>query len=165
MLSVMESNGNEPVTVSAVISPEEAISAMAAIGDRRAWLADRLIAPCWYHPAAGVLAGALIAVGETRNWPLFYWAVAGYSAGCGALMWVNQRRVGVAVKYFRRRVSTVFAAQVLTLSSLVALACWLDLDRGRRGAFLVAGVLAVAITIVFGRWTDRALRADFQAHW
>jgi hypothetical protein len=24
-------------------------------------------------------------------------------------------------------------------------------------------VLAVAITIVFGRWTDKALRADFQA--
>jgi hypothetical protein len=110
-----------------------------------------------------VLAGALIAVAETRNWPLFYWAVAGYSAGCGALMWMNQRRVGVAVKYFRRRVSIVFAAQVLTLSALVAVACWLDLDRGRRGAFLVAGVLAVAITIVFGRWTDRALRADFQA--
>jgi hypothetical protein len=61
------------------------------------------------------------------------------------------------------RVSIVFAAQVLTLSALVAVACWLDLDRGRRGAFLVAGVLAVAITIVFGRWTDRALRADFQA--
>ena len=149
--------------MSAAIPPEEAASAMAAIDDRRAWLADRLIAPCWYHPAFGVLAGALIAVAETRNWPLFYWAVAGYSAGCGALMWMNQRRVGVAVKYFRRRVSIVFAAQVLTLSALVALACWLDLDRGRRGAFLVAGVLAVAITIVFGRWTDRALRADFQA--
>jgi hypothetical protein len=142
--------------VSAAIPPEEAASAMAAIDDRRAWLAGRLIAPCWYHPASGVLAGALIAVAETRNWPLFYWAVAGYSAGCGALMWMNQRHVGVAVKYFRRRVSIVFAAQVLTLSALVALA-W------RRGAFLVAGVLAVAITIVFGRWTDRALRADFQA--
>ena len=149
--------------MSAAIPPEEAASAMAAIEDRRAWLADRLIAPRWYHPALGVLAGALVAVAETRNWPLFYWTVAGYSAGCGALMWMNQRRVGVAVKYFRRRVSVIFAAQVLTLSALVAVACWLDLDRGRRGAFLVAGVLAVAIAIVFGRWTDRALRADFQA--
>ena len=149
--------------MSAAIPPEEAASAMAAIDDRRAWLADRLIAPGWYHPACGVLAGALIAVAETRNWPLFYWAVAGYSAGCGALMWMNQRRAGVTVKYFRTRVSIVFAAQVLTLSALVALACWLDLDRGRRGAFLVAGVLAIAITNVFGRWTDKALRADFQA--
>jgi len=26
--------------------------------------------------------------------------VAGYTVGCGALMWVNQRRVGVAMKYF-----------------------------------------------------------------
>jgi hypothetical protein len=110
-----------------------------------------------------VLAGALIAVAERRNWPLFSWTVAGYSAGCGALMWMNQRRVGLAVKYFRGRVSIIFAARVLTLSALVAVACWLGLDRGRRGAFLVAGVLAVAITIVFGRWTDRALRADFQA--
>ena len=149
--------------MSAAIPPEEAAGAMAAIDDRRAWLADRLIAPGWYHPALGVLAGALIAVAETHNWPLFYWAVAGYSVGCGALMWMNQRRVGVAVRYFRRRVSIIFAAQVVTLSALVAVACWLDLDRGRRGAFLLAGVLAVAITIVFGRWTDRALRADFQA--
>ena len=114
---------------------------MVAIDDLRAWLADRLIAPRWYHPAFGVLAGALIAVAETRN----------------------RRRVGVAVKYCRSRVSVIIAAQVLTPSALVAVACWLDLDRERRGAFLVAGVLAVAITIVFGRWTDKALRADFQA--
>jgi hypothetical protein len=140
------------------IGPREAREAMAAIGASRSWLADRVVAPTWYHPAFGVLAGALIAVGEVHDWPLFYWAVVVYSVACGALMWINQRRVGVGIRYFRGRVSVVFALQVLSLGVLVGVACWLDLGRGMRGALLVAGVLAVPIMVVFGRWTDRALR-------
>ncbi len=159
-LSIMESNG--PVDMTGEIPPDEAISAMATIDNSRSWLANRIIAPLWYHLALGLLAGALIAVAETRNWPLFFWAVAAYTVACGALMWINQQRVGVAIRNFRGRTSLVFTAQVLTLSVLVALACWLDLIRGIRGAFLVAGVLAVAITVVFGRWTDQALRADLR---
>jgi hypothetical protein len=46
---------------------------------------------------------------------------------------------------------------------VIAIACWLDLDRGTRGAFLAAGVLAVPLTVVFGRWTDKLLRARLQA--
>ena len=41
--------------------------------------------------------------------------------------------------------------------------CWLDLDHGIRGAFLVAGVLAVQLNVGFGRWTDELLRARLQA--
>lgn len=131
----------------AEIGPKEAAEAMAAIDNSRSWLANRAVAPCWYHPVLGVLAGALIAVGEAHNWLLFYCAVAGCSVGCGALMWLKQRRVG----------------QVLALGVLVGLACWLDLGQGMRGAFLVAAVLAVPITVIFGRWTDTALRADLGA--
>jgi len=84
----------------AEIAPEEAASAISAIGGRRSWLADRIIAPGWYHLSLGLLAGGAIAEAEMHSWVLFAWSVAAYTAGCSALMWVNQRRAGVTMKYF-----------------------------------------------------------------
>ena len=152
-----------PDRAPAEMEPGEAASAISAIDGSRSWLADRIIAPRWYHLAVGLLAGGVIAEAEIRDWALFGWSVAAYTAGCGALMWWNQRRVGVAMKYFDARTRAVFAGNVLALSALVAFACWLGLDRGAHGAFLAAGVLAVPLTVVSGRWTDRLLRARLQA--
>jgi len=152
-----------PDRTPAEMAPGEAASALSAIDGSRSWLADRIIAPCWYHPAFGLLAGGVIAEAEIRNWTLFAWSVAAYTAGCGALGWWNQRRVGVAMTYFDARTRAVFAGHLLALSALIALACWLGLDRGAHGAFLAAGVLAVVLTVVSGRWTDRLLRARLQA--
>ncbi len=162
-LSIMASDEDRDDAAAAEISPDEAASAISAIGGSRSWLADRVIAPGWYHLSLGLLAGGAIAEAEMHSWVLFAWSVAGYTVGCGALMWVNQRRVGVAMKYFDARTQAIFAGHILALSTLIAIACWLDLDRGTRGAFLAAGVLAVLLTIAFGRWTDQLLRARLQA--
>ncbi len=151
-----------PDRTAAKMAPGEAASAISAIDASRSWLADRIIAPGWYHPAFGLLAGGVIAEAEIRSWMLFAWSVAAYTAGCGALMWWNQRRVGIAMRYFDACTRAVFAGQVLTLSGLIAVACWLGLDRGIHGAFLAAGVLAVPLTVVSGRWTDKLLRARLQ---
>lgn len=144
-------------------APGEAASALSAIAGSRSWLADRIIAPRWYHLAFGLLAGGAIAEAELHSWTLFAWSVAAYTVGCGALMWWNQRRVGVAMQYFDARTRAVFAGQVLFVAALIAMACWLGLDRGMPGAFLAAGVLAVPVTVVFGRWTDRLIRARLRA--
>jgi hypothetical protein len=144
------------------IARDEAAIAMSAIAGSRSWLADRVIAPGWYHPALGLLAGGAIAEAEFRSWALFAWSVVAYTVGCGAVGWLNQRRVGLSMTYFDCRTGAVFAGQVLAVSGLIALACWLDLDRGIRGSFIVAGVLAVALIVLFGRWTDSLLRARIQ---
>ena len=147
----------------AAMAPGEAARAMSAIDASRCWLADRIIAPGWFHPALGLLAGGAIAEAQLRSWVLFAWSVVAYTAGCSALMWWNQRRVGVAMNYFDCRTRAVFAADVLSLSGLIAIACWLGIDRRLDGVFLAAGVLAVPLHVVFGRWTDRLLRARLQA--
>lgn len=146
-----------------VVESEEAASTLAAIADSRSSLADRMIAPWWYHPALGLLAGAAIAEADARSWLLVGWSIAGYTVGCGALLWLNQRRVAVAMRYFDPRTRLVFSLHVATLTALIAVACWLDLDRGIQGAFIVAGVLAVAVTVAFGRWSDSVLRTRLQA--
>ncbi len=158
----MESHAG-PDGAAAGMAPGEAARAMSAIDASRSWLADRLIAPRWYHLAFGMLAGGVIAEAEIRSWVLFAWSVAPYTVGCGALSWWNQRRVGVAMKYFDCRTRAVFAGHVLALSGLVTLACWLGLDHRIHGAFLAAAVLAVPLTVGFGRWTDHLLRARLQS--
>jgi hypothetical protein len=158
----MESNEGQGDLSGAPIAPGEAVSAIAAIDGTRSWLAGRVIAPVWYHPAFGLLAGGAIAEAEVRNWTLFAWSVAAYTVGCGVLSWLNQRRVGVALKYFDRCTRAIYTGQVLALGTLIALACWLGLGRGVHGAFIVAGVLAVPVTVAFGRWTDQVLRSRLQ---
>lgn len=160
----MESHAG-PSRPAAKMAPGEAASSISAIDASRSWLADRIIAPDWYHPAFGVLAGGAIAEAEIRSWVLFGWSVAAYTVGCGALSWWNQRRVGVAMEYFDCRTRAVFAGHVLALAGLIAVACWLGLGRGAHGAFLAAGALAVPLTVASGRWTDRLLRARLQAGW
>jgi hypothetical protein len=145
------------------MAPGEAATALTAIGVSRSWLSDRVIAPCWFHPAFGLLAGAVIAEAEIRSVMLFAWSVVTYTIACGALMWWNQQRVGVAIQYFDCRTRAVFATHVLALTGLITVACWLGLDQKIHGAFLVAGILAVPLTVVFGRWTDRLLRVRLQA--
>lgn len=145
------------------IGPVEAAAAIGRVESSREWLANRVIAPGWYHPALGVLAGALIAIGETRNWALFYWGVGGYSVACGALMWVNQRRAGVWIGSRRGKAGLLFAGEVAALILLVGLACWLDLGRGLRGTLLVAAAMAVLLEVGFGRWIDAAIRTQLRA--
>jgi hypothetical protein len=60
-----------PGRPAAEMAPGEAASAISAIDASRSWLADRIIAPGWFHLAFGVLAGGTIAEAEIRSWMLF----------------------------------------------------------------------------------------------
>lgn len=144
------------------IGPAQAAAAIGSAASSREWLARRVIAPRWYHPALGLGAGALISLAETRDWTLFFWAVAGYTVACAVLQWVNQRRAGVWIRDFQGRRGLVFAMEVLALGGLVGVACWLEFGMGVNGAFLVAGVSAVAVEVGFGALTDSLIRAQLR---
>ena len=53
----MESH-EDPGRTGASMTPGEAAGSLSAIDGSRSWLADRVIAPAWYHPAFGLLAAA-----------------------------------------------------------------------------------------------------------
>jgi hypothetical protein len=145
------------------IGSSEAAAALAGAETSREWIANRVIAPGWYHPALGVCAGALIAIAETRDWPLFYISAGVYTVVTGALLWANQQRAGAWVAWYRGRSGVVFTAQIAALAVLAVCACWLDLGQGMRGTFVVAGVIAVPLLVVFGRWSDSVLCARLRS--
>ena len=100
--------------------------------------------PCWFHPSIRAARRGGGPEAEIRSVMLFAWSVVVYTIACGALMWWNQQRVGVAIQYFDWRTRAVCAAHVLALTGLIAAACGLGLRPGRmHGAFLAAGILAV----------------------
>lgn len=142
-----------------IMETREAMAALGSIDTQRAWLSDRVIAPWWYHPALGVLAGGLVATGEARNGMIFAWGVVAYTLGAAAVTWVNQRRVGLRMRYFDVRTSAVFAVEVLGVAVVVGLACWLGLAQHLDWAFPIAGLVSFLIVVGCGRWTDRVLRA------
>ncbi len=143
---------------------QKAAEAMAVIQERQAWLADRLVAPCWFHPLLGLLGGGLVASGEARSGVLLAWAIVVYTVACGTIMWVNQRRVGgLTFRYFDRPMTMVSGLQILACAVTVAAACWLDFAEGLRGALLVAGLLIAVLIIEFGRLSDRVLRQRLTA--
>jgi len=146
------------------MAPGEATTALSTIDASRSWLADRLVAPAWYHLAFGLLAGSAIAEAELRSGVVVAWSVVAYTVGCAALLWWNHRRVGIAMDYFDAPTRAVYFGHIVSLSGLIAIACWLDLGRGAHGAFVAAGALAVPVTVFFGRWTDRLLRSRLRAN-
>ncbi len=141
------------------VNPSDAAAALAAAHESRSWLADRAIAPWWYNVMFGALNGGLVAVAAARSTTLFAWSVVGYTFACGALMWWNQRRVGVWIQHHHGLENMVFIGQVIALGVVAALAAWLGLAKGLTWAFFAAGALALVLTVAFGKVTDAVLRA------
>jgi hypothetical protein len=172
ILSIMESDpfsraprlGSAPqMRPEDAVGPSEAAANLAAAHESRSWLADRAIAPWWYNPIFGALNGGLISMAAARSSVLFAWSVVGYTFACGALMWWNQRRVGVWIQHHHGLENVVFIGQVLALGGVAGLACWLGLAHGLIWPFFVAGALALVLTVVFGKVTDTVLRAKLVA--
>jgi hypothetical protein len=143
----------------------EAAGALEQIADSRAALAERLIAPWWYYPAGGALAGgciaqmALPAVGWIRIPVLLALVVAGG--------WLLPRAYRTATGFSVTRPTGDRSRRWLFALVLVAVAVWpaggaLQAVWGWVGPVL-AGIVTVPVIGVVLRRYDAAVRADLRA--
>jgi hypothetical protein len=135
----------------------------------RTAVADRLITPWWYHPALGVLLGALIAAQALPSVLVRVAALAGVAAGLSALMSAYRRLTGLWVSGLwvsgfhpgrARRWAVVLGVVVAWAFGGAALAT----QWGRLTWVPPAvGLLVVPVIVIVGRRYDRELRADLRA--
>ena len=142
--------------------PGNAASALSAIDDSRSWLAFRMVAPGWYDLALGLLAGGVIAEAAIRSLMLFAcrWSPTRPAAVrlCGGTSAVGRRDEVLRCLHASRLRRPCADPGRAGRDRLLAR------PRSRtHGVFLAAGVLVVPLTVVFGRWTDKLLRARLQA--
>jgi hypothetical protein len=146
------------------VSADEAATALTAVGQSRAEMADRLLTPAWYHPCLGLLAAGVLVSAEAHSWWVFGSAMLVYAVGCGVLISSYRKITGIWVSGLRTgpagRVSVLLLASLYAVAGLAAL---LDLGLGVRGAFAAGGVAAFVLVVVLGRRFDEALRAELRA--
>jgi hypothetical protein len=145
------------------VGPDEAATALAAIGESRAELADRLVTPAWYHPTLGLLAGGLLACAEFHRWWVFLSATLLYAVGCGVLVSSYRKLTGIWVSGLRKGpAGQVSIRLMVALYAVAGIAAVLDLGLGLRGAFVAGGAVAFGLVVVLGRRFDQALRAELR---
>lgn len=142
------------------VDPEEAARQLAGLQRSNVEMARRAVAPWWYHPALGGLAGGLIAVqAAPTGFRAAYFAL--FAVGLILLVQAYRKKTGVWVSGWRagrtRWVTAVLAALTLgvSLAAIYAAREW-----GQPGAYLIGGaLLAVAFTIAGPLW-EVAFRRD-----
>ena len=140
------------------IEAEQAARALESLGEARAQLARRARAPWWYHPAAGLLTGGMVAAQALPRpgvaLPLF---VAGFLLLVHAYrkhtgLWVNGLRWG----------RTLWVMLPLLAASTVVLfvSVRYGYARGQRDVSLYCGATLALLVTAAGPLWERAFRAD-----
>jgi hypothetical protein len=133
-------------------------AALAAIAGQRREAAERLVTPWWYHPALGLLVGAMVAA-QGAPTAIRLGVLALFFVGLAALVRAYQRLTGLWVSGYRRGPAgrvTIGLAVVYLASVLVAIVVggWWAIG---------AGAVVLAATVVLGRAFDEALRRELRA--
>lgn len=125
-------------------------------------LARRAKAPLWYHPALGLLVGALIAVqGQPTSILLVFYAA--YIAGLALLVRAYKRHTGLWVSGYRAGRTRWVALGLATLTMIGGvIAVWLLRERGLTAAPLIFGAIVAVIVTVGGFVWEAAFRADLR---
>lgn len=135
---------------------------LAEVRAANAELAKRAVAPIWYHPALGLLAGGYVAI-QAAPIPaqLVYFAV--FLLGLAGLVYAYRRKTGMWISGLRAgRTRWVAAALAVAMVATFGIAAWLERRVGIHGAFLVGGVVIAVITTVQGFVWEAAFRRDLR---
>ncbi|MGK5110562.1 hypothetical protein [Geodermatophilus sp. CPCC 205506] len=136
---------------------------LAALADRRAALADRVVQPWWYDVALGVLMAGFISSYATRSAVWITVALVLFMAGCLGLVAVYQRRTGLWLSGHRPG-PTRKAIRALTVLYAVVFAggALAEFLLGIRGAMVVAGIVLGVGVALTSRWWTRIYVAELR---
>lgn len=141
---------------------EDALRMLAEVEAANADLAKRAKAPLWYHPALGLLIGALIAV-QGQPTPILLAFYATYIVGLALLVRAYKRHTGLWVSGYRAgrtRWVALGLAALTTIGGVIAV--WLLRERGLTSAPLVFGAIVAVIVTIGGFVWEAAFRADLR---
>jgi hypothetical protein len=152
----MESDGG---TMDATTAAAE----LAALGQDRAALAERVVQPWWYDALLGLLVAGFLSSYSTQN----VWVISGalllLLIGIRGLMTLYRRITGVWVNGLRRgptqRAITVW---FVVYGVVVAAAAVFEFLLDVRGAMVVGGIVVGVAIFFISRWWTRIYVAELR---
>ena len=152
----MESDGG---TMDATTAAAE----LAALGQDRAALAERVVPPWWYDALLGLLVAGFLSSYSTQN----VWVISGalllLLIGIRGLMTLYRRITGVWVNGLRRgptqRAITVW---FVVYGVVVAAAAVFEFLLDVRGAMVVGGIVVGVAIFFISRWWTRIYVAELR---
>jgi hypothetical protein len=152
----MESDGG---TMDATTAAAE----LAALGQDRAALAERVVQPWWYDALLGLLVAGFLSSYSTQN----VWVISGalflLLIGIRGLMTLYRRITGVWVNGLRRgptqRAITVW---FVVYGVVVAAAAIVEFLLDVRGAMVVGGIVVGVAIFFISRWWTRIYVAELR---
>jgi len=144
------------------VGPLDAARMLAEVEAANADLARRARAPVWYHPALGLLIGAVVAV-QGQAVPLMLGVYAVFVVGLLLLVKAYKRRTGLWVSGYRAGRTRWVAVGLAVATALAVLgSALLVRERGLVAApFVLGAVVAVIVTIGGFAW-EAAFRRDLR---
>ncbi len=144
------------------IGPADAARMLAELEAANADLARRARAPVWYHPALGLLVGAVVAV-QGQAVPLALGAYAVFAVGLLLLVKEYKRRTGLWVSGYRAGRTRWIAVGLAVMTSLAILgAALLAREHGLTAAPFILGAVVAAIVTAGGFVWEAAFRRDLR---
>lgn len=140
-------------------TPAEALDLVAGT---RADLADRLVTPWWYHPALGLLVGALVASFARDSNSVTMVAFGVYLVGIGSLMRAYRRKTGLWVNGLSAGRASRWGVWMGVVTGVVMVAAVILANVGVPIAPVIGGALMVPLVVWFGHRFDEELRADLR---
>ncbi|KSB90964.1 hypothetical protein AS593_12480 [Caulobacter vibrioides] len=144
------------------IGPADAARMLAEVETANADLARRARAPLWYHPALGLLVGAVAAV-QGQAIPLMLGVYAVFVVGLLLLVKAYKRRTGLWVSGYRAGRTRWVAVGLAVVTALAVLgSALLAREHGLTAAPFVLGAVVAAIVTVGGFVWEAAFRRDLR---
>ncbi|ATC26256.1 hypothetical protein EIB18_17925 [Caulobacter vibrioides] len=141
---------------------QDTLRMLAEVEAANADLAERAKAPVWYHPALGLLIGALIAV-QGQPTPILAAVYAACIAGMVVLVRAYKRHTGLWIGGYRAGRTRWVALGLATLTMIGGvIAVWLLRERGLTAAPLIFGAIVAVIVTIGGFVWEAAFRADLR---